>query len=254
MSFLDAVPRHPCPALGGTPVPLRLDSLEAMAAVFGADTAAVRALLPAAGASVLAPLQWRPGRCLVSFIAVRYHEGDLGPYDELAVTVPVGRAPLPRLQALRDLLRMRFEGFIWQMPVTTERARDAGVRLAGFPKWVADLRWSEDPRWRRCSLHTGPGQPELSLACRVAPGSGPARELSLLSHTLLDGAPVVSELRLRQERWHEHPGGGGAELRLGQGPLADALRALRLGPRPLWTQVVPQAQALLFAPRSLGAE
>jgi hypothetical protein len=252
MPFLD-VPRHPCAALGGQPVPLRLASLAAMAAVFSADTAAVRALLPPAAAPLLQPLAWRPGRCLAGLIAVRYFEGDLGAYDELAVVLPVGRGALPRLQALRNLLSRRFEAFIWQMPVTTGRARDGGVRLAGFPKWVADLRCAEDGASLRCSLHEGGDVPAVSLACRAADGHGPARELTLLAHTLLDGVPVVSELRLRQERWAEFPGGG-AHLVLGEGPLADALRALRLSPRALWSQVVPRAQALLYPPRPLGAD
>jgi len=230
-------------------VPLRLASLAAMAAVFSADADAARALLPAASAALLQPLVWRPGRCLLGVVAVRYFEGDLGAYDELALVLPVGRGPLPRLRALRALLCARFEAFIWQMPVTTERAREGGVRVAGFPKWVADVRCSEAAGWLRCALHEGTEAPALDLCCRAAAGHGPPRELSLLAHTLLDGVPVVSELRLRQERWHEHPGPGGAVLAVGQGALADALRALRLGPRPLWSQVVPRAQALLFPPR-----
>lgn len=249
MDFLDSVARHPSAALGGRPVPLRLASLAAMAAVFSADAEAARALLPAASAALLQPLAWRPGRCLLGVVAVRYFEGDLGAYDELALVLPVGRGPLPRLRALRALLSARFEAFVWQMPVTTERAREGGVRLAGFPKWVAELRCGEHAGWLRCALHEGAAEPVLALSCRAAAGHGPPRELSLLAHTLLDGAPVASELRLRQERWHGFPGPGGAVLSVGQGALADALRALRLGPRPLWTQVVPRAQALLFAPR-----
>lgn len=253
MAFLD-VPRHPCAALDGTPVPLRLKSLSAMAAVYGADLDALRAQLPAAMALLLQPLAWRPGRGLLGLIAVRYVEGDLGAYDELAVVIPVGRGAMPRLQALGNLLHQRFEAFIWRMPVTTPRARDGGVRLAGFPKWVADLRCDESGGWRRCALHEGGAAPSVTLACRVAEGHGPARELSLLSHTLLDGVPVVSELRLRQERWAEHPGGGGAMLTLGDGPLADALRPLRISQRPLWSRFMPQAQALLYPPRLLGAD
>ena len=253
MAFLD-VPRYPCAALDGAPVPLRLESLSAMAAVYGADLDALRAQLPAAMAPVLQPLAWRPGRGLLGLIAVRYREGDLGAYDELAVAIPVGRGATPRLQALANLFRKRFEAFIWHMPVTTPRARDGGVRLAGFPKRVAELRCDENGGWQRCALHEGGASPSVTLACRAAEGHGPARELSLLSHTLLDGVPVVSELRLRQERWAEHPGGAGAMLSLGDGPLADALRPLRISGRPLWSQVVPQAQALLYPPRLLGAD
>jgi hypothetical protein len=253
MAFLDDVVRQPCAALDGQPVPLRLESLSAIAAVFGIDAEAARALLPAVSAALLQPLVWRPGRCLLGVVAVRYFAGDLGAYDELALVLPVGRAPQPRLQALRGLLGGRFEAFIWQMPVSTERACRGGVRLAGFPKWVADLRCTEAPGWLRCGLYRGADAAELALACRAAAGHGPPRELSVLAHTLLDGVPVVSELRLRQERWHEQPGPGGAMLTLGHGPLAEALRALRPGPRPLWSQVVPRAQALLHAPRRMGA-
>jgi hypothetical protein len=163
---------------------------------------------------------------------------------------------VPQLQALRNLFHKRFEAFIWQMPVTTARARDGGVRLAGFPKWVADLRRVETDGWLRCALHEpGADAPALALDCRAdaaAAGHGPARELSLLAHTLLEGVPLVSELRLRQERWSEHPGGG-ARLVLGEGALADTLRGLDVGLRALWSQVVPQAQALLYGPRQLDA-
>jgi hypothetical protein len=198
MAFLDDAVRRPCAALDGQPVPLRLESLSAIAAVFGVDAGAARALLPAASATLMQPLVWRPGRCLLGVVAVRYIAGDLGAYDELALVLPVGRAPQPRLHALRGLLGGRFEAFIWQMPVSTERARRGGVRLAGFPKWVADLRCAEEPGWLRCGLYRGADTAELALACRSAEGHGPPHELSVLAHTLMDGVPVVSELRLRQ--------------------------------------------------------
>lgn len=254
MGFLDDVPRRPHPALGGQAVPLRLSDLGVMAALFTADAAAVRAWLPAAAQR---PLVVAPGRCLAAVVAVRYREGDLGAYDELAVVLPLGLGRWPRGQALRSAWRARFDAFVLAMPVSSARSRDAGVALAGFPKAVADLRWSEAGGWRRLAWHDDTGRLVAALACRAdGTGARPPRlapdTLSLHAHTLLHGRPVVSELRLREFRRHDRPGATGARLVLGDGQGSEALRALRLSPRALWTHAAPAAQALLFAPQPLA--
>jgi len=45
-----------------------------------------------------------------------------------------------------------------------------------------------------------------------------------------------------------------AELVLGSGPIADEMRELGLGPRPVAYQFAPKTEAILFAPRNLDDE
>jgi hypothetical protein len=198
-------------------------------------------------------------------MAVDYRRGDFGAYQELACTVPVaiaGRqaragglaAFAPALDALARGLARSFTAWIWRMPVSTARARDAGIALAGFPKEVADVRFASDVASVSGGLHAGDGEAAVRLTlpraedgrCHEHP-----RDLRLRSITALADRPVTSLLRIRETRWRDLPRPEGPVLHLGAGELADALRGLDLGERPWFAHHAARAQAVLFPPRNL---
>ena len=45
-----------------------------------------------------------PGRCLLAVAAIEYLDSDLGPYNEVAITLPIafGDRTLPALSAIRQ--------------------------------------------------------------------------------------------------------------------------------------------------------
>jgi hypothetical protein len=248
--FFDGLMRWDVPE-HGVKSPLFFRDLGAIGIVLNGATEAVRPLLPHPG---MRPVEMWPGRCLVTVMAVQYRDSDLGPYDELAVAFPValGDHPLPVFDALRQSFSRTLSAYIWQMPVSTPVACQVGAGIAGFPKTVAELRFARDAgRSTATLLHQG--QPAVQLSCDA--DDAPAdRTLTLRSYTVKNGITLQSSLVLHQQRFRDHLRADAARLTLGTGPLADALRALELGERPIASHCCSQARALLFHPRNLRDE
>jgi hypothetical protein len=247
-SFFDAVHRWDWPMPGAWRVPLFFPSLSCVAAVYTASTERALELLPDRR---MRPVEVMPGRCLFAIAGLDYRQGDLGPYRELALAVPIafGSHPLPLLDAVRHGFARAFSGYVWQMPVTTAAARDAGLGLAGFPKTLADIRFDVDDRQVQCSLHEM-GAVSVTLLAPAAVDDG-ERQLKLRAYTVQSGVPLVSTLLLRQTCYRDHLQRDAAQLELGRGPLAQALRKLDLSDRPLASHWCAGAQAMLFFPRNV---
>jgi hypothetical protein len=240
--------RWPWPGTDGLMAPVSFPSLSAMALVYTGNRAEACKLLPDAR---MQPVDVAPGKCLIGLVGVEYHESELGPYREFGLAIPVafGARPLPLLSMLREGLSRTLSAWIVRLPVTTERARDSGVRLAGFPKELADVRFEAEGRFLRGTVAYN-GQEALSW--RVEAGDEPGeRELALRSYTMIEGVPLVSRLVIQQRRFRDQLRPKGARLELGSGPLAEMLRALELGETPLAGHYCSSARALLFPPRNV---
>ncbi|MGY1637987.1 acetoacetate decarboxylase family protein [Geodermatophilus sp. SYSU D00742] len=232
-------------------LPLRYPRNACFAAVHPASYRAVAAALPG---DALRPVRWADGRALLSVAAFRYPvvltsdspEGRLAPYGEVAVAVVVTRGPAP---PLLPLARRRLALFVLHLPVTTAEARDAGAALWGFPKFVADMDFTEERPVRRVTVAEG-GTTVLELAVR---GRGPALpdRRPAVMYTTLDGelletvVPMAGRMRVGAGR---HAGA----LRLGDHPVADSLRALDVSPRPLAVFDFLEHRSLLPAGRPVG--
>ena len=238
--------RWPWPGADSLQLPAFFPVLSVMALVYTASAARAARLLPHRRMRIVEVM---PGRCLVGLVAVEYRESDLGPYNEVGITIPIAfGARLPVLSALGQGLAKAQTAYVWKLPVTTERARDAGIRIAGFPKELADISFSNEQGRRRCTLAYD-GQMALSLLCEAGDDPGD-RQLKLRSYTLMDGLPLVSNLIVRQARFRDRVRPAAARLELGRGVVADTLAELNLGDRALASHQCSQAQALLFPPRN----
>jgi hypothetical protein len=236
---------------GGLRVPLFFPALSSMTAVYTADSAEARRLLPDAR---MRPVELAPGRCLLTIAAVEYRESDLGAYNEIAIALPIafgGHAP-PAVDALFRGAGKVLNAYIWQLPVTTRAACDAGIDLAGFPKSLAEIAFHREGNRLRCTLGA-PDAPVLSLVCDAAERPGRLRErlVKVRSHTVQEGRTLVSNFVLRQKRFSDHLRRDAARLEPGHGALADSLRTLRLSERPIASQHCEEAEAMLFAPRNV---
>jgi hypothetical protein len=260
--FFEGLVRWPWAGSDTLMVPAFLEDFSTLAVLHTADARAVAALLPDRRLRVI---DVAPGRCLFQVVAVDYRKSDFGSYREIACAVPVAiaepRLPatglasvVPALDALARGLARSFTAWVWRLPVSTERARDAGLTLANFPKALADVRFGPENGATAASLHGDDGQ----LVLRLALPSGASgrrhdgiRDLRLRAVTMVRGQPVTSLLRLREIRWLDLPRPEAPVLTLGQGELADALRGLGLGDRPWFAHHAERAQAVLFPPRNL---
>jgi hypothetical protein len=236
----------------GRPVrlPLRIREAEALFASYLVPVAGVHALL---GGSGLEAARLLPGKGLCSIIAVRYIDGDLGPYQEIAVAFFVRQpvaSPRRRSHDVFQFLRRTLGTYVYQLPVTEELAREAGIRIWGFPKWLGRISVQLERRTSRCALHCG-DKHVLSLSVRN-PLPLPFREQEMVTYTRKDGS-------LHRVRWLAGGEGfglrpGGATLTLGDHPIGEDLKTLGLPKPALFSGRARRVHATFHSPeRTDGA-
>ena len=219
--------------------------------VHAASYEAVAAELPS---QVLRPACWADGRALVAVTAFHYHAvtwiaddgsvSSLAPYGEIAVAALVTAGQAPRVL---PLLSGKLRAFVLHLPVTTIEARDSGIAGWGFPKFVADMDFTEDPGFRRVVLSEG-GSSILTLTVRPR-GPVLADRRPLAGYTVLQGELLETVLPVLG-RMQARPGGG--ELVLGDHEVAQRLRRLQISPAPLAVLSYLDHRSILPAGRPAG--
>ena len=233
-------------------LPVRYLDFTAISAAFPADAARVRALLPS---DRLRLVQVVPGKTAVALAAMEYRRwsvradgADEEPYNEVAVMFPVLRGPAAGVPLLPLLMPGRFATFGWyvhHLPVTTQLARDGGIAVWGFPKFLAEITFTETDRARCCRLRAD-GKDILTLEVEKLPAR--PRHTDEYLYSLKHGRL----LRTRFEIQGEYGGAGfrgGASYTLGDHPIAEELRGLKIGHVALMREFSPRLQAMLHAPR-----
>lgn len=243
--------RPPVFTIQGRPVgfPVCVRDASSGTAMYLVRSDAVRRLLPGAALDVVEIL---PGRTLVSLGAIDYRDNDLGDYNEIAVVffVRERRASpgLPWVGALLDLARQRIATYIHRLPVNQSFTREAGCRIWGFPKTLDEIE-IETPPGRFLCTWVKDGRHVFTFS---VPRRGARRlpEVALTTYTFIEGVPH----RTRFTSGAEGMGVGffgGAELRLGDHPIADELRGLGLPRRPLMTTWMEHMRARFDPPEKL---
>jgi hypothetical protein len=220
-----------------------------VSAVFTAATARVRALLPH---PALRPVETLPGRAVVAVTGFEYRRTDIDPYNELLIAFLVthGRRSIPGVDFAVQVAVRRYTAYVWQLPVTTERARVGGVEIYGYPKFLADIAFERGAGAITCRL--GVGGTEILALHGKQPPTRPGRRMRYRSYSVKDGALLVTNVVIDPLECAESRGGAGARLVIGRGhPISDQLRELGLSEKPILYQYAPRTQAILFAPRNL---
>jgi hypothetical protein len=229
---------------------------EGLEALFSADEDAIRSILP----SGLHPVRLPGGRAVVAIGGYRHLEltcrdaagRDIGalPYGEVAVGAFVTRRPMPPLLplAIEGLASLAPGTFVLQLPVTSLEARDAGRLLWGFPKYLADIAFEDDLSWRSVTVEED-GRMVLRLEVRATGRSSESRAPAI-SHSVRDGRLLETVAPWRQVRIREL--GQAGRLRLGDHPMAGAIRELGVAERPFIGQIVVGQRFLLPEGRDIG--
>ncbi|MGC7097255.1 acetoacetate decarboxylase family protein [Amycolatopsis lurida] len=203
-------------------MPVRVRDATACAANFAVHAPAVRSILEYAGVEPVEPVR---GRALCSLVFVRYVDGDLGPYHEFGVAFLI-RSPTGR----------GVGAFIHWLPVNQAFTLEAGRTIWGFPKEMADIDLGLSGLTRNCAVRVDGRFVVGLLAKPGVPVPSGAAATSIDAYTCLDGT-------LRRTPWELRASGvrartGGAEVRLGDHPIADELRRIGLPRRALFTSAI----------------
>ncbi|MHB1836841.1 MAG: acetoacetate decarboxylase family protein [Solirubrobacteraceae bacterium] len=222
-----------------------------MTALFPARLGKLKDLLPDPR---LQPARLAPGVGVVAVSAFRYADTDIGPYNELAISIalrdPPWQSNLPG-RSLRHALRTgQYHAYIHQLPVTTEVAVEDGRTLFHFPKFLAPIAFHEEPETWSCRL-VEDGEAILTLRGARIP-TPHRRRLQLFSHLWMDGQPQSAEFKLSVLELGLCYRPGAATLELGQThPIARELAAALLSTRAVHYQLMGQFEAILYGPDHL---
>lgn len=201
----------------------------------------------------LAPLEVAPGLGLVSVMFFRYDVCDIDFYTEAAVGVAVRPARHGKLgfaDLASSLANDHLHSYVLSLPVSTEIAQVRGHDGYGFPKWVTELDVSIglDRTTARFSNDAGGVDLAFSAATprQTAFGSG-ERVSTLTSYTSLGGAwhSTLSQTNVLSSGTVRFP--RGVDLQIGQGRMADDLRALK-HMKTIQFDVVTEGQLALHMP------
>jgi len=221
-------------------VPVFYPNIRLMTVSILAPLESIRNLLPSPR---LKPYRITPWHSTLSITAYQYRESDLGPYNELSIGIPVTLDEVTPLftGVFRKLPKVPMQ-YTHHLPVTTEIARVVGAEFAGYPKFVADIEFSDEGNWLTCELKAE-GQKVLDLSGRkLALEQVPRVRVSPLNYRrgyILRSEFVISEREMGTSRRGED-----VKLELGEHRIAEELRALNLG-RVLSYSYCPQAQGIL---------
>ncbi|HJR18905.1 MAG TPA: acetoacetate decarboxylase family protein [Actinomycetota bacterium] len=223
--------------LVGLPVVIR--DARSWAATFVVDAQAAQALIAPSGLEIA---EMRPGKAIASIAAVRYEDGDLDRYNEVAVAFVVRRHDAPRASAAGralEVARNKTGVYIHHLPVDQGFTLEAGRTIWGYPKFMAEIEIDEQPKETTISLkHEGTHVLRLTVRDGIKPWP---RVPNLPTYTFMGGV-------LRRTPWETFPEGtrgrlGGATLQLGRHPIADELRSLALPKRALMSTTVAHVRA-----------
>jgi hypothetical protein len=219
--FAGVTPKTVSTSAGPSPLPILYTDASLLTLVYAVDPTLVLTSIDSRGFEPLVIF----GKAWAVFCAFEYRETAIGPYGELGVGVLVKRrGTSPSVFGLaRDQRKERDAGiFVTNLPVTTERARAAGVELWGFPKYVNAIETTFRKGGVRVVLEH---EFELTMTRGF---SAKTRGLPLVLYSVSAAQRVLRTI-VETDSVVEWGGAGTVEVKMvGDGPTAKTVRALRL--------------------------
>lgn len=104
------------------------------------------------------PIHIWPGTGMLGITALEYRDTSVGPYNEVAITVPLNFPPaafLGKHSALSMMHKNIFPVYIHHLPVTTEIALGLGVHFYNYPKFLSWIDFQERHDFLEITLKEG---------------------------------------------------------------------------------------------------
>jgi hypothetical protein len=224
----------------------------ALTAVFPARLSALRRLLPDPR---FVPARVAPGLGAVGVTCFEYRDTDIGPYNELAISIvlkdPRLGANFPGRALLAGLRDKQLHAWVHHLPVTTEIARAGGVELYNYPKFVGSIDFERVGSRRRCRLGEG-DERILSLDGPLVETRRSGR-LQIFSHLWMDRQPQSSEFTINVLAGGVNRRPGAARLELGdRHPIARELADVLISRRSIYYELIDPFEGILYGPEHLS--
>jgi hypothetical protein len=192
-----------------------------------------------------------PRRTPLSIALIDYRDNDLGDYNEVSLTFFVrrrgARRGVPWLGAWRALATGNIGTWIWKLPVDQSFTCEAGRTIWGFPKTVEKIDITRENGTVRCRLEMD-GAHVLTLSIPRG-GTRSVPDQAMDTYTHIEG--IAHRTRFTQGGTGVGFALGGARIELGTHGLADALGALGLPRRSLFSMWTEHMHGRFEAPEKL---
>ena len=225
-------------------------------AIFTADLARLKELMPAKVLEAVQPLQVWPGRGVVALTAYAYHYCDNDSYNEIGLSVVTnkpGSSNWGPFSLLGQSLSDDFWGYVLKLPVDTELARVRGVVGFNLPKWLTRIGYREDENHVVVEIFDSETRKlDVTLETQKLDVSSSKESLVTNSFTNIDrqGQLTTGHTTSRQLRHASTSSADAVKLTLTDGSLSRFIESLRLG-KMLKYEYAPDFQAALYAPKPL---
>jgi hypothetical protein len=224
----------------------------AMTAVFAASLRGLQRLMPDPR---YCPARLAPGLGALAITCFEYRDTDIGPYNELAISVVLNEPwflpNLPGRALISGLRRRQLHAWVQHLPVTTEIARAGGVNFYNYPKFLANIEFEEKGGRRICRLGEG-SEHILTLWGQQIPTSG-SKQIQLFSHLWMDRQPQSAEFKINAIDMGMTMRPGAASLETGSShPVARELSGLIRWDVPIQYQYIPRFEGILYGPEHLS--
>ncbi len=235
-------------------VPLFYYDGEQMTGVFPAKLSKLKKMLPDPRFS---PARIAPGVGAVTVTCFEYRDTGIGPYNELAIGIPLNepffRPNLPGRAMLDAVRRGQYDTWVHHLPVTTEIARAGGVDFYNYPKFVASIDFEQDQQSRTCRLAEGAEHILTMQAPRIQ--SGRDEEVQIFSHLYQNREPQTSEFKILAHNLGRSIKFGATTIALGdRHPIARELSDALISDKSIATAYSPRIEGILYGPHHLTPE
>jgi hypothetical protein len=230
-------------------LPLFYREARALGALLPANIMKLRRLLPDPRFKAA---QIMPGVGGLLLGAFEYRDTDIGPYNEFAVAV-LTNSPLyagfPGYNLLRQAVDRFFSAFVVRLPVTTEVALKAGVDNYNFPKFIADIEFTDSGDTLECALGRD-GERILSISCAKASGRN-LGEMLLVADLYQYRKPQFAEIKANVIEGAIGIGPRSVSLHINTASaIGREISQAIIAPIALAGLYFPRVQAVLYGPES----
>jgi hypothetical protein len=220
-------------------MPVKIRKANQHMAMFSVDADAAQRLIDYSGLQVC---RYLPGRAIVVLMLMHYLDGDLGQYCEFGTSImvnPPGAAPASKASGPRAL--QSAGAFIHHLPVDQAFTLEAGTKIWGFPKVMADFTIREGHQFGfDCSVD---GQLVVGMEFRPGlPIRLTPRRQAQRSYSHRDG--VTREIAFEHTLNGVRTRLGGVRMWLGHHPYAKELASLGLPRRAILSSSADDVQMI----------
>ena len=200
------------------------------------------------------PAQVLPGIGAVTLTAFEYSDTDVGRYNEFSIGIIVNSpyyAPVPGYNLLRQYFDRMYSVYVYHLPVTTELALRAGRDFYNYPKFIADIEFSDDAGGITCDLSLD-GDRIMTISGEKVPVRSMG-EMKFMCNLYQYRQPQVAEFKLNvlQGTINWLPGNVSWAFNTSN-PIGREISEVVLGNQAVMYIYMPRLEGILYGPENFS--